>query len=120
MQFFWAFLDKTIIPLALVGYEIVIANEARIYHLISTAFFRQGCKNGVQCSVLACGSNIISRFSFEAFAAYCRQQIDRSCAEKKTMKISVFHTLVKTCIEIRGKFTDNLTSCTIPSKAASL
>ena len=33
----WAFFNKTIIPPALVGYEMVIANEARsaAYHLIS-------------------------------------------------------------------------------------
>ncbi len=40
--------NKTIIPLALVGYEIVIANEARsaelaIYHLISNARSWNSC-----------------------------------------------------------------------------
>ena len=40
--------NKTIIPLALVGYEIVIANKARsaelaIYHLISNALSWNNC-----------------------------------------------------------------------------
>ena len=40
--------NKTIIPLALVGYEIVIANEARsasfaIYHLISNVRLWNNC-----------------------------------------------------------------------------
>ena len=34
---FWGVFKKTIIPLALVGYEMIIANSAAIYHLISNA-----------------------------------------------------------------------------------
>ena len=43
----WGVFNKTIIPLALVGYEMIIANEARtslaIYHLISNARLWNNC-----------------------------------------------------------------------------
>ena len=41
-QYFIVFI-KTIIPLALVGYEMIIANEARIYLLISNARSWNNC-----------------------------------------------------------------------------
>ena len=45
---FWGVFNKTIIPLALVGYEMIIANEAlraslAIYHLISNARSWNNC-----------------------------------------------------------------------------
>ena len=45
---FWGVFNKTIIPLALVGYEMIIANSAlcaslAIYHLLSNARLRNNC-----------------------------------------------------------------------------
>ena len=45
---FWGVFNKTIIPLALVGYEMIIANSAlraslAIYHLISNAHSWNNC-----------------------------------------------------------------------------
>jgi len=45
---FWGVFNKTIIPLALVGYEVIIANSAlraswAIYHLISNARLWNNC-----------------------------------------------------------------------------
>ena len=45
---FWGIFNKTIIPLALVGYEMIIANSAlcaslAIYHLISSARLWNNC-----------------------------------------------------------------------------
>ena len=45
---FWGVFNKTIIPLALVGYEMIIANSAlraslAIYHLISNARSWNNC-----------------------------------------------------------------------------
>ena len=45
---FWGVFNKTIIPLALVGYEMIIANSAlcaslAIYHLISNARLWNNC-----------------------------------------------------------------------------
>ena len=45
---FWGVFDETIIPLALVGYEMIIANSAlraslAIYHLISNARSWNNC-----------------------------------------------------------------------------
>ena len=47
-QYFVGVFNKTIIPLALVGYEMIIDNEARsaelaIYHLISNAHSWNNC-----------------------------------------------------------------------------
>ena len=47
-RYFVGVLNKTIIPLALVGYEMIIANEARsaelaIYHLKSNAHSWNNC-----------------------------------------------------------------------------
>ena len=46
--YFWGVLNKTIIPLALVGYEIIIANSAlraslAIYHFIPNARSWNNC-----------------------------------------------------------------------------
>ena len=46
--YFWGIFNKTIIPLALVGYEMIIANEAHsaelaIYHLMSNARLWNNC-----------------------------------------------------------------------------
>ena len=48
LQYFLIVFNKTIIPLALVGYEMIIANSARraslaIYHLISNARSWNNC-----------------------------------------------------------------------------
>ena len=48
LLYFWGVLNKTIIPLALVGYEMIIANSAlcaslAIYHLISNARLWNNC-----------------------------------------------------------------------------
>ena len=48
LQYFWRVFNKTIIPLALVGYEMIIANSAlcpslAIYHLISNARLWNNC-----------------------------------------------------------------------------
>ena len=48
LLYFWGVCIKTIIPLALVGYEIIIANSAlctslAIYHLISNAHLWNNC-----------------------------------------------------------------------------
>ena len=45
---FWGVFNKTIIPLALVGYEMIIANSAlcaslAIYHLLSNARLWNNC-----------------------------------------------------------------------------
>ena len=47
-EIWWLFLIKTIIPLGLVGYEMIIANSAlraslAIYHLISNASSWNNC-----------------------------------------------------------------------------
>ena len=47
-QYFWIVFNKTIIPLALVGYEMIIANSGlrallAIYHLISNARSWNNC-----------------------------------------------------------------------------
>ena len=48
LLYFWGVFNKTIIPLALVGYEMIIANSSlcaslAIYHLISNARLRNNC-----------------------------------------------------------------------------
>ena len=48
LLYFWGVFNKTIIPLALVGYEMIIANSAlcaslAIYHLISNARLWNNC-----------------------------------------------------------------------------
>ena len=48
LHYFWVVFNKTIIPLALVGYEMIIANSAlcaslAIYHLISNARSWNNC-----------------------------------------------------------------------------
>ena len=48
LLYFWGFFNKTIIPLALVGYEMVLANSAlctslAIYHFISNARLWNNC-----------------------------------------------------------------------------
>ena len=48
LLYFWGVFNKTIIPLALVGYEMIIANSAlcaslAIYHLISNARSWNNC-----------------------------------------------------------------------------
>ena len=48
LLYFWAVFNKTSIPVALVGYEMIIANSAlctslAIYHLISNAHLWNNC-----------------------------------------------------------------------------
>ena len=48
LLYFWVVFNKTVIPLALVGYEMIIANSAlcaslAIYHLISNARLWNNC-----------------------------------------------------------------------------
>ena len=48
LLYFWGVFNKTIIPLALVGYEMIIANSAlcaslAIYHLISNVHLWNNC-----------------------------------------------------------------------------
>ena len=48
LLYFWGVFNKTIIPLALVGYEMIIANSAlcaslAIYHLTSNARLWNNC-----------------------------------------------------------------------------
>ena len=48
LLYFWGVFNKTVIPLALVGYEMIIANSAlcaslAIYHLISNARLWNNC-----------------------------------------------------------------------------
>ena len=64
--------NKTIIPLALVGYEMIIANSAlraslAIYHLISNApswnNFRQSLKSSKDSVFLKCGGREFHDFT---------------------------------------------------------